>query len=142
MKNKHFIPIILCVTMCLLSFVIHRKPARAKDVCATVKIEILQEMTFERQAFEARMKINNGYDSSSLNNIRIDISLVDEEGEEKTDLFFITLTSKTGLSGEPDGSGIISSGSSAEIYWLLIPAKEAAGDTPLGKRYFAGATLG
>lgn len=134
--------IILFLGTSLLSLIINPSQAYAKDVCATVKIEILQEMTFERQAFEARMKITNGLDSSALENVRIDISLVDEEGDEKTDLFFITLTSKTGLSGDPDGSGRVDSGGSAEIYWLLIPAKEAAGNTPLGKRYFAGATLG
>ncbi|MEW5804937.1 MAG: hypothetical protein AB1847_22860 [bacterium] len=126
----------------LVFFMRHPAEVSAKDVCAVVKIEILQEMTFERQAFEARMKITNGLDHAALENVRIDLYLQDEAGEDKTSLFFISLTSKTGLSGDPDGSGRVSAGSAAEIYWLLIPAKEAAGDTPLGKRHFAGATLG
>ncbi|SHH51421.1 hypothetical protein SAMN02745124_00781 [Desulfofustis glycolicus DSM 9705] len=31
-----------------------------KSICAQVKIEIRQEMTFERQAFDAHMQISNG----------------------------------------------------------------------------------
>lgn len=38
-------------------------------VCATVKIEIKQELTLERQAFEAHMRINNGLDTMPLENI-------------------------------------------------------------------------
>ncbi|MBM5575369.1 hypothetical protein [Deefgea sp. CFH1-16] len=38
-------------------------PAQAEEtVCAKVKIEIKQELTLERQAFDAEMKINNTTD--------------------------------------------------------------------------------
>ena len=37
-----------------------------ESVCAVVKIEIKQEMTFERQAFDAHMQINNGLTTISL----------------------------------------------------------------------------
>ena len=40
--------------------------------CATVKLEVLQEMSFERQAFEARMRISNGLPNSKLDHVQID----------------------------------------------------------------------
>ncbi|MCP4233340.1 MAG: hypothetical protein GY770_07100 [Aestuariibacter sp.] len=47
----------ILAVLCLLSVV---TPAQAQEsVCAEVKIEIRQELTLERQAFEGFMKINN-----------------------------------------------------------------------------------
>ena len=43
----------------------------AEPVCAVVKIEIQQELTLERQAFDATMRINNGLDLLSLENVNI-----------------------------------------------------------------------
>ena len=39
--------------------------------CAVVKIEITQELTLERQAFEAHMKISNGLSHITLENVAI-----------------------------------------------------------------------
>ena len=39
------------------------RPVLAEAVCAQVKIEIQQELTLERQAFDAMMRINNGLDT-------------------------------------------------------------------------------
>jgi hypothetical protein len=41
-------------------------------ICAQVKIEILQELTLEREAFEARMTINNGMPGVALENLSVD----------------------------------------------------------------------
>ena len=37
-----------------------------ESVCARVKIEIQQQLTLERQAFDAHMRINNGLDQISV----------------------------------------------------------------------------
>jgi len=39
------------------------------SVCARVKIEIKQEMTLERQAFDAHMRITNGLSHIALQNV-------------------------------------------------------------------------
>ena len=46
------------------------QPALAQEtVCARVKIEIKQELTQERQAFDAEMKINNTTDAAVVEGV-------------------------------------------------------------------------
>ena len=52
----------------------------ADAVCAKVKIEIRQELTLERQAFDAMMRINNTLDSIAIENVNISINFKDENG--------------------------------------------------------------
>ena len=48
---------------------------KAEDVlCARVQIEIRQEVTLERQAFDAHMRINNGLSHITLENVDVDVS--------------------------------------------------------------------
>ncbi|QTA81620.1 Uncharacterized protein dnl_39610 [Desulfonema limicola] len=50
------------------------------DICARVKIEIRQEMTLERQTFDAHMRINNGFGSIFLEDVNVDVMFVCESG--------------------------------------------------------------
>ncbi|MEI6916164.1 MAG: hypothetical protein WCL39_13595, partial [Armatimonadota bacterium] len=45
-----------------------------------MKIEILQELTLEREAFEGRMTINNGLTGVSLDQISVDVTFADKTG--------------------------------------------------------------
>src|SRR4051812_11527853 len=83
-------------------------PAHAVDasVCAQVKMEIKQELTFERQAFDAMMKITNGLDTTSLENVDINVNFKDEAGNSvvassdpnnTTAKFFIRLDQMLGI---------------------------------------------
>jgi hypothetical protein len=115
-----------------------------ESICAQVKIEILQELTLEREAFEGRMTINNGLTGVSLDQISVDVIFADRFGaivratsdpNDLTAKFFIRLQ---------DGSSIpasIPGGTSARIVWLIIPAKGAAGQSALGELYSVGAAL-
>lgn len=115
-----------------------------ETVCAQVKIEILQELTLEREAFEGRMTINNGLAGVSLDQITVDVTFADRTGttvratsdpNDLTAKFFIRLQ---------DGSSIpasIPGGTSTRITWLIIPAKGAAGASSQGELYSVGATL-
>ncbi len=124
--------------------------AQAQEtVCAKVKIEIKQELTLERQAFDATMKINNTTDTSVIDNVGIVVKVTDENGTPVTisdnpnDLsakFFIRLTSKQAID-DIAGNGKVNPKTSAIIDWLLIPAPGSAGTSPLGKKYLIGATL-
>ncbi|MGL4304632.1 MAG: hypothetical protein ACRCSF_00615, partial [Mycobacteriaceae bacterium] len=120
-----------------------------ETVCARVKIEIKQELTLERQAFDAQMKINNTTDTGSIENVRVVVRVTDELGNpvlissDPNDLsakFFIRVSNKENIS-DVDGSGAVSPKTTSTINWLLIPAPGAAGNTPLGKKYLIGATL-
>lgn len=136
--------------LCLSSLSALPLPALAQEtVCATVKIEIKQEMTLERQAFDAEMKINNTTDTSVIENVAVEVKVTDENGvpvmisSDPNDLnakFFIRVTSKENIS-DVDGTGTVNPRTTSVINWLLIPAPGAAGVSPLGKKYLVGATL-
>ena len=52
----------------------------ADTLCARVKIEIKQELTLERQAFDAHMRINNGLAHIILEDVVVDVSFKDKDG--------------------------------------------------------------
>jgi hypothetical protein len=136
--------------LAFLSALVPLLPAQAQETtCARVKIEIKQELTLERQAFDAEMKINNTTDTSTIENVAITVKVTDEAGtpvaitDNPNDLsakFFIRLSSKQNIDAI-DGTGKVTPRSSAIIDWLIIPAPGAAGNSPLGKKYLIGATL-
>ena len=125
-------------------------PALAQEtVCARVKIEIKQELTLERQAFDAEMKINNTTDAGVVENVRVEVKVTEEDGTPvsiTTDpnnlaaKFFIRLSGKENIS-DVDGTGSVGPQTTATMNWLLIPAPGAAGNNPLGKKYLVGARL-
>ena len=127
-----------------------RPAAEAADtVCAQVKIEIKQELTLERQAFDAHMRINNGLSHISLEDIDIEVSLADEEGTpvpassdpgNTAALFFIRLDSMENIDSVA-GSGSIGPATSADIHWLIIPAPGSSNGLQQGKLYYVGAKL-
>ncbi len=121
----------------------------AEAVCAQVKIEIKQELTLERQAFDAMMRINNALDTLSIDDVEIQIQFEDENGDavlatsnpnDTRAKFFIRIDSMDGIA-DISGNGRVLPGTSAEIHWLIIPSPGAAEDAPTGKLYFVGAIL-
>ena len=118
-------------------------------VCAEVKIEIKQELTLERQAFDAHMRINNGLSHITLQDVDVEVSFTDEEGNsvlassdpDNTDaLFYIRIDSMENID-DVDGAGTIAPSSSADIHWLIIPAPGASNGLEQGTIYYVGATL-
>ena len=121
-------------------------------VCSEVKIEIKQQLTLERQAFEATMTINNGL-TVPLTSIGVDVNFADKDGNaipatsdtsqvENPDNpgFFIRILSMTNVDSV-DGQGSIISGQEAVIKWLIIPTKNSGGSDPNGQEYKVGAAL-
>ena len=120
-----------------------------ESICAQVKIEISQEMTFERQAFDAHMQIDNGLTNIALENIEVDVLFSDEEGlpvkasSDPTDtdaFFFIRVDSMTGTD-DVSGNGTLAPASKADIHWLIIPASASVENAPTGALYYVGARL-
>jgi hypothetical protein len=133
-------------------------PVRAAELalCAEVKIEILQEVTLERQGFEALMRITNSLDTFALEDITVTVNFTDANGSEVTATsnteasdadFFIRSDGShnvTSLLIGDDGAvldGTISQATTSEIRWLIIPTGNAAGVTENGELFFVGATL-
>lgn len=119
--------------------------SQAQDLCARVKIEIQQDVTLERQAFEARMKINNGLTGAALNDITVALTFKDADGN--------TVLASTDPNDpnpsvrfffNPEGSGVppsVAAASSESFAWLIIPTILAGGSSPAGQMYFVGAEL-
>ncbi|MCJ7547061.1 MAG: hypothetical protein MUP30_09625 [Deltaproteobacteria bacterium] len=89
-----------CVILCLL--IPPSYALAAGSVCAEVKLEISQELTLERQAFDAHMRITNGLTNISLQAVNIEVRFTDANGATVTAsydpndtnaLFFIRLDS-------------------------------------------------
>jgi hypothetical protein len=115
-----------------------------------VRIEIQQELTLERQAFDAHMRITNGLDTVDLEHIEINVWFLDgddnpvlasSDPENEDALFFITQDEISGVTGGISGSGVIDASASADIHWLIIPAPGAGGELPSGQLFQVGATL-
>jgi hypothetical protein len=143
---KKTLPFLLFATAIFLS------PTTAfanDDICASVRIEIRQELTLERQAFDAHLRINNGFDRITLENVGVDVSFSDEDGNsvlassdpDNTDaLFFIRIDTLDQID-DVEGNGTVLPSSSADIRWLIIPSPRASGGLEQGKLYYVGATL-
>jgi len=124
--------------------------AIAEDtVCAKVNIKIVQEVTLERQAFDAHMRINNGLTTSPLENVDVEVFFTDDSGgpvlassdPNATDArFFIRLDTMTGINNVT-GTGTVAPATSADIHWLIIPAPGASNGLASGTLYYVGATL-
>lgn len=130
---------------------------RAEEaLCAEVKIEIMQELTMERQGFEALMRITNSLDTFSLENVSVKVLFKDANGNPvvatsntsaSNAAFFIRKDDSQDVAGLQEGAdGYLHSGSIepkkvGELRWLIIPTANAAGQTKDGKLFFVGAEL-
>lgn len=131
-------------TVALLCFCV---PCSAHAACAKVSIEILQELTLERTAFDAKLVITNGISDQALQDIRVDVVVWDTSGNVKNDLFFVRTPSLSGISGALDGSGSVVASGRGEAHWLIIPSpgagyiEENGALKQIGVDYRVGATL-
>jgi hypothetical protein len=136
-----------CTILCLPIF--SSSAQAAGSVCAEVKLEISQELTLERQAFDAHMRITNGLTNISLQDVNIEVRFTDAEGNtvaasydpnDTNALFFIRLDTMDNIT-DVTGNGTVDPVTAADIHWLIIPAQGAANENPNGTLYYVGATL-
>ncbi len=121
----------------------------ADSVCARVKIEIKQELTLERQAFDAHLRVNNGLAHITLENARVDVFFADADGnpvpagsdpDDTGALFFIRLDSMENID-DVNGNGTVSPSTAADIHWLIIPSLGSSNGLESGTLYYVGARL-
>lgn len=114
---------------------------RADAACSKVSMEILQQLTIERVAFDARLSISNGIPDEALQNVRVDVVIKDGAGNVKNDMFYVRPPIMTNVTGAFDGTGIIQGGTRGEAHWLIVPSPGAGGENPDGADYWVGASL-
>jgi hypothetical protein len=154
MKKEQSLKTLSLISLCafiLLSISIIATPVLAADesVCARVKLEIRQELTLERQAFDAHMRIGNGFDHITLEDVDVDVKFTDAAGNsvlastdpDNTDaLFFYRIDTMDNIN-DVDGDGMVAPVTTADIHWLVIPAPGASNGVAQGTLYYVGATL-
>ncbi len=127
----------------------HTYAIAEESVCARVKIEISQEVSLERQAFDAHMRINNGAGDISLEDVFVELMFADDNGapvlasndpNNSDALFFFRIESLENIS-DVNGTGIVPPSTSADIHWLIIPSPGASNGLELGTLYMIGADI-
>lgn len=109
-----------------------------QGTCASVVIEIGQQLTLTRSAFEATLTLENESDMS-LDAVMVDIAIEDTAGNISNQLFGGADSPElTGISAI-DGSDSLAPGGSASTSWTLIPKDEAAPEQITS--YFVSGTL-
>lgn len=119
------------------------KVRAADSICATVRIHIAQELTFERQAFEATLSISNGLPAGNIENLSVALQFLDKD---KLPVEATTSPANTEavFFYRPDGPAhpiSVTNGTKQELKWLIIPSTNSAGNLVEGKVYFIGATV-
>lgn len=130
-------------------FLLCQNMALAQAVCAEVKIEIPQAVSLERQAFIAKLGIDNAI-NLPIDQLNVSLEFKDDQGNavlastdpnNLTAKFFFRLTDAPGITGNLAGTGMVAARTKAEANWLIIPASGAAGNAPQGKVYYIGAAI-
>jgi hypothetical protein len=135
-KFQKLIQFVLCVGF-LLAYIQY---SWAETACSNVALEIMQEATTERTAFDAKLVLTNNISDKNITGLRVDVTIKDTDGNIRNDLFFMKVSSMRNITGV-DGTGDVNAGSSAEVHWLIIPSVGAGGDGAEGIKYSVGASL-
>lgn len=130
---------ILAITAFMFLFIPNASNA-ADSACAKVSLVIVQELTLERVAFDAKLILTNNMPDKDLEKIRVDVLIKDGSGNVKNDIFFTKLSSTDNIEGV-DGTGTVRAGTKAEVHWLIIPSPGAGGDKAIGVDYWVGASF-
>ena len=99
-------------------------------VCASVKVQLSQQLTMTREAFEGTLEIFNGHPTDAMDSITVNISITDMNGVPSNGLFEIQTGTLTNLS-DVTGTGNISSQENGKVKFLFIPEIGAAPTTPV-----------
>ena len=97
-----------------------------EGVCAVVRIRIEQELAITREAFLARLEIEN-QENSPLERIGLEIVITDAEtGEQATHLFSIGTETLSGALSAASMGWSLPSEMTGSAEWFIIPYSEAA----------------
>ena len=106
--------------------------------CATVKIQLSQDVVMTRTAFRATLELENERTDGAITEVGFTLQILDEIGQPSEDLFNVQVTKLTGLEAI-DGTGEIPSSGVGSAQWTLIPRDTAAQEEI--KRYTVGGVI-
>ena len=116
--------------------------ANKQAVCASVTLKLSQTISMTREAFEGTLTMYNGHANVPITNLKMNLSIRDEEGNERKDWF---VWNDLGNSGSMTGGFILDGGlsvapnSSGSAVIQFIPERRTATDGP--KPYSFGGTI-
>lgn len=101
------------------------------SVCASVTLEIKQQLAMTREAFEGTLTLHNGHLTKSITAIGLHPKITNAAGEDCTHLFAIDyLTDRFTAINAVDGTGTLAADSSGTAVIRFIPERAAAPLTP------------
>ena len=110
-----------------------------EGICAIVRIRIEQELAITREAFLARLEIENQEDVS-LAQMTLEIIITDSsDGSVSTTVFSISNETLGGSLVRSGDTWTLMSGGSGSVEWLIVPLSEAAPESD--RVYGVGGTL-
>ncbi len=148
-RKKILISRIYSLLILFLSIAFIGRVHAQESVCAEVSIQIIQELTLERQGFEATLEIENVLTEQSLDAISVDVIFSDELGNEvlassnpnaTNAQFFVRPLRQEGLD-LVNGNDSLAAGQKATLTWLIVPAVGSAKSSEVGTLYWVGATF-
>lgn len=99
----------------------------SSSVCSSVGLQFSQSMVMTRQAFLGTLTINNSHESETLNNIRLNLSVTNEDNVVATNHEFqINIKNINNLTFNADGSWNLACQESGFVIIEFIPTKYAA----------------
>ena len=121
---------------------LERLTEASNTICATVKMQITQTMTFNRPAYRGTLTVFNGHDSAAMTDARLNLVVKDEKGTITTaHEFQINAESLKGFGGELSltSGWTLDAQQTGTATVLFIPTKYAAPKEPV--KYSFGGTL-
>ena len=110
-----------------------------EGVCAVVRLRIEQEIALTRDAFLAKLEIEN-MEASDITRWQMEILITNStSAEDKTLLFSIGDGTLTGSLMDGESGLVLPSGKSGAIEWLIVPLSEAAPTE--NQEYSVGGTM-
>ena len=103
-------------------------PTPNGDAEVKVKIQIHQDVILERQAFDANLKMTNLW-NTPLDNVNVSMNILDKDRNDSYDNFFVA--EPVLLNIDSISNGTLNVDTTAEIFWFIIPKKDAGGTTGL-----------
>ena len=100
------------------------------SVCSTVSIQISQQLTMTREAFEGTLGVVNGHPTDAIDSLFLNLEILNPEGVLSNDLFQIEVIGLNNLTGI-DGTGVLNAQNEGSATILFIPEPGAAPTVPI-----------
>ena len=112
----------------------------SSSVCSSISLQFSQAMVMTRQAFLGTLTVNNTHETNAIENIKLNLSITDEDGNIATDHEFqINTKSLENLKESTNGGWTLVAQKLGIVKIEFIPTKYAAPTEP--KEYTFGGTL-